>query len=334
MKRILQVVGVMLLTLLIVFLVGPHPDAPGLDTALPMVPTELEALEEAIEASERAVPNIRPNNEARIIWYDSIPRKTEYSIVYLPGFTASWAEGEPIHRDFARRYGCNLYLPRLYYHGLEDKDAMLAYHADSVVASAAHALAVGKQIGEKVVLMSTSTGGTLSLILAADHPDIAAVITYAPNIAVANPIAPMLNGPWGLQMARYAYDGNYNSYEAPEEYQQYWYTTYRIESLIELQNLIEYSMTEETFAKVTQPFFMGYYYKNEEEQDHVVSVPAMLEMFEQLGTPDHLKRQVAFPDVGHHVVGSYLTSQDLASVAEATYAFAEEILGWQAVKED
>lgn len=331
MKIALWTIGIMLVIMIIVFILGPRPVSPKVITALPAVAADLVALEESIRIAEQAVPNLKPDNEARIIWFDGSPQKTEYSIVYLPGFTASWAEGEPIHRDFARRYGCNLYLPRLYYHGLNDDDAMLNYAADSVVASAAHALAIGRQIGEKVVLMSTSTGGTLSLILAADHPEIAALITYSPNIAVANLAAPLLNGPWGLQLARYVYDGDYSSYEAPEDYRQYWYTKYRIEALIELQNLIEHTMLPETFARVTQPFFMGYYYKNEEEQDLVVSVPAMKEMFRKLGTPEHLKREVAFPNVGHHVVGSYLTSKDLEGVAQATYAFAEEVLGWEPV---
>jgi len=34
---------------------------------------------------------------------------------------------------------------------------------------------------------------------------------------------------------------------------------------------------------------MGYYFKNEKFQDSVVSVEAMLKMFDQLGTPENLK---------------------------------------------
>jgi pimeloyl-ACP methyl ester carboxylesterase len=218
------------------------------------------------------------------------------------------------------------HIPRLYAHGLSGKDAMLTFNADSLLASAASALAVGKQLGEKVILMSTSTGGTLSLLLAAQDPDIAGIIAYSPNIAIANSAAFLLNGPWGLKIARAVYDGEYRSYEAPEDYQKYWSTTYRLEALVELQNMLEYGMNESLFSQIRQPFFLGYYYQNEEEQDPVVSVAAMQEMFQQISTPPALKREVAFPGVGDHILASYLKSKDLDTVRTATFAFAEEVL--------
>lgn len=326
MKKFLRLLGLVLLGLIILFVIGPSPARPHLRADVPAVSSNLPTLEAMINRREKSLPNIKPDNESRIIWLDSVPRKTEYCVVYLHGFTASWAEGEPIHREFAQRYGCNLYIPRLYAHGLSGKDDLLAFQADSLMASAVEALAVGRQLGEKVILMSTSTGGTLSLLLAAAHPDIAGVIAYSPNIAIANSAAFLLNGPWGLQIARQVYGSNYRTYEAPEAYQKYWTTTYRLEALVELENLLEYGMTESTFSQVHQPFFLGYYYKNDEEQDQVVSVAAMQEMFRQLATPDEWKREVAFPEAGDHIIASYLKSKDLDSVRKATFSFAEEVL--------
>ncbi len=75
-----------------------------------------------------------------------------------------------------------------------------------------------------------------------------------------------------------------------------------------------------------QPVFLGYYYKDEIHQDSTVSVPAMLEMFQHLGTPEDQKRKVAFPNVGAHVMTSYITSKDLESVKMETNRFLEEVL--------
>lgn len=326
MKRFFRILGLVVLGLVILFVIGPSPAKPNLEVAVPTFTGDLSALESVIAAAEKATPEVKPDNESRIIWYDTIPRKTPYSVVYLHGFTASWAEGEPVHREFAERYGCNLYIPRLHAHGLAGNDAMLHFNADSLLASAARALAVGKQLGEKVILMSTSTGGTLSVLLAAQDPDIAGLIAYSPNIAINNPAAFLLNGPWGLKIAQMVYGSEYRTYEAPEDYKRYWSTTYRLEALVELQNMIEYGMTEQTFSRITQPFFLGYYYKNEEEQDPVVSVAAMQEMFRQIGTSPELKREQAFSTVGDHILASYLKSQDLDAVRKATFAFAEEVL--------
>jgi hypothetical protein len=100
-----------------------------------------------------------------------------------------------------------------------------------------------------------------------------------------------------------------------------------VEAVVRLQKMLEESMVPQTFEKVTQPLFMGYYYKNEAEKDEVVSVAAMREMFEQLGTAEEQKRSVAFPDVGDHIIASYLKSKDLESVRRETFRFAEEVLG-------
>ena len=35
------------------------------------------------------------------------------SVVYLHGFSASQEEGDPVHYDFAQKFGCNLFLAAL-----------------------------------------------------------------------------------------------------------------------------------------------------------------------------------------------------------------------------
>ena len=55
-------------------------------------------------------------------------------------------------------------------------------------------------------------------------------------------------------------------------------------------------MTREVFQKVTQPYFLGYYYKNEEEKDWIVSIEAMQEFHRLSGTPSHQKIMKAFPE--------------------------------------
>ena len=52
----------------------------------------------------------------------------------------------------------------------------------------------------------------------------------------------------------------------------------------------------------------------------------MLKMFDQLGTPENLKRKVAIPNGGNHVLGSYLTSKDLPGVETAINSFVGNVL--------
>ena len=86
---------------------------------MPVVPAEAVPLEQYVQ-KEEAAHKLKPDNEARILWAnDSLKNKTEYSLVYLHGFTASQGEGDPVHRDMAKKFGCNLYLSRLAEHGVD-----------------------------------------------------------------------------------------------------------------------------------------------------------------------------------------------------------------------
>ncbi len=313
---------------IVIYMLGPKAPEPQLDTALPEVSTDLRDLEEQIAMAESKVPDIKPHNTSTIVWAtDSLKEKTPYSLVYLHGFSASQGEGDPLHRDFARRYGMNLYLPRLAEHGRSGKDLLLGLSPEKLTASAKEAVAIGQQLGDSVILMSCSTGGTLSLYLASEHPEIHSMISYSPNVDIYDGASELLTMPWGLEILELVEGGKYHQFETTGDGHLYWTSKYRIEAIVGLKSLIQHTMTPEVFAKVEQPFFMGYYYKNDSLQDKVVSVPRMLEMYEQLGTPGNRKRKVAFPNAGHHVISSKHTSQDLESVRQETFAFAEEVLG-------
>jgi esterase/lipase len=231
-------------------------------------------------------------------------------------------EGDPVHKNIAKQFHCNLYLARLAEHGIDSTDDLINLTAENYWESAKQAYAIGKKLGKKVILMSTSTGGTLSLQLAAAYPEIAGLIMYSPNIAINNPAAGLLNHPWGLQIARVVKGGNYANIEYKNnDYPKYWNTHYRLEATVELQNLVEATMTKEQFAKVNQPCLTLYYYKDEANQDHVVKVSAIKEMFAAIHTPDSLKKAVAIPNAESHVLGSPIVSKDIVTVEKETAAF-------------
>ena len=316
-----------LVALTTLYLLGPSPKKPVYDTTIPGVPTELNTLEEHVKSIESKV-NVKPDNEARIVWAnDSLKQKTEYVVLYLHGFSASQEEGDPVHENFAKKFGCNLYLARLSEHGLVSDEPMKEMTADKLWNSAVEAYAIAKQLGEKIIVMSTSTGGTLSLMLCAAYPEIHSQILLSPNIRIFDLNSRLLNDPWGLQIAKLVMGKDYFlTANQTEIYKKYWYSKYPLESLIELEELVETGMTKENFSKVKQPTLLLYYYKNENEQDNVVSVAAMKEMFEQLGTASNMKKQVAIPNAGNHVIGGAIVSQDIAAVEKEAEQFAQEIL--------
>lgn len=325
-RKTLKILFSLVLFLALVYFVGPTPTHTEISKSIVPLGIDPVTLDSYLHEKEAGQPFIKQDNEARIVWFDSSGVKTEYAVVYLHGFSASQGEGYPVHLEFANRYGCNLYLPRLPGHGRADSLAMKGLTAEDLVEGAKEAIAIGRLIGDKVIVMSTSTGGTLALYLASGN-DVHSLILYSPNIAIKDGGAKALTGPWGRQLGEYLLGGefvNWGAASGPDSL--YWNRLYHIDGLIAMQDLIDQSMKESTFKEIRFPTFLGYYYKNEQEQDMTVSVDRMQWMYELLGTPDSMKMERAFTAVGAHVIAGEYKSKDIKAVQKATYQFAEEIL--------
>jgi len=324
--RLLKKLLVFLAILLLVYFLGPNPKTPDYSTQLPLIPVT-DSIDDYVTTLEDR-HTIKADNEARVVWAnDSVHTKTPYAIVYLHGFSASQEEGNPVHRNLAKQFGANLYLSRLSGHGIDTSDALLNMTATSLWETAKEAYAIGKQLGDKVILMGTSTGGTLALQLAAAYPDIAGLILLSPNIAINDPNAWITNNPWGLQIARLVKGGKLNIIpNKTDEYKKYWNQTYRLEAVTELQELLETTMNKNTFEKIHQPLLTLYYYKNEKEQDPVVKVSEMKKMFEEVSTPAGLKRMIPIPNAGSHVLGSPIQSKDIITVEKEAATFLREVM--------
>lgn len=313
--------------ILVLYWVGPNPADPVYTNDLPVLSDSPQQLEMYVAEQEKKHP-IKPDNQARIVWNnDSLKNITEYALVYLHGFSASQEEGNPVHRNLAKAFGCNLYLARLAEHGIDTSDALMNYTAEGLWQTAKEAYAIGKKLGKKVILMGTSTGGTVALQLAAAFPEIAGIILYSPNIAINDPNAWLLNNPWGLQIARLVKGSNFNTAGQDDStYKKYWNHTYRLEATVQLQELLETTMVPATFGAVRQPVLALYYFKDENNQDKVVKVSAIQKMMQELGTPDSLKRSVAMANAGNHVLASPIVSKDVAGVEKETSTFLQQVM--------
>jgi esterase/lipase len=330
--RLLKILAALTIVLFFVYWLGPRPATPIYASTLPSVPSNPIALINYVQ-QEESKHLVKKDNEAEIVWADSSTKhKTAYSIVYLHGFSASKMEGAPTHVEIAKKFGCNLYLARLSQHGIDTTDALVNMTADNLWETAKQAYAIGKQLGEKVILMGTSTGGTLALQLAATYPDIIGLILYSPNIAINDPNAWLINNPWGLQIARLVKGSNYNIIKADTVYSKYWNTKYRLEAVASVEELLETKMNASTFQSIKQPVLTLYYYKDEQHQDPVVKVSATKKMFEQLATSKELKRAIAMPNTGNHVIGSPILSKDVTGVQQETIRFMQEIMHMNVIK--
>lgn len=316
------------LILIGLYLIGPRAKYEAFDGKIENSDLSIYDLDTYITQQNSKVKNLKPNNQSQLIWADSV-RKTAYSIVYLHGFSASPMEGDPIHLELAKRYGANLYIPRLAGHGIDDDRSFENLSPGDLIASAKEAIAIGQLLGDKLILMSCSTGSTLALYLAAKNPELVhAHLLFSPNIDLYASSSALLTMPWGQQLTKVLI-GDSRSIESFKgtEMENYWTTTYHSQGIIALKYLVENTMTEDILSQVKQPYLLGYYYKDEEHFDEVVSIEAMKWFNEISATPPEQKRLVAFPDVGVHVMVSALQSKNLQQVRKVTFDFVENVLG-------
>ena len=197
MTRIIPWLMGIAILLVIVYMLGPRESTEDLTGTYPEVPEDLIELEAFVKAKEDTVEGLKANNQAQIIWADSTEKKkTPFSILYVHGFGASQMEGDPVHRKIAEHFGANLFLSRLPEHGIDRPNAFEYLDASKLVQGAREAYMISKQLGEQVIVIGTSMGGALSLILAEERPEIHAMLLYSPCIAIYGDKLDPLFQPW------------------------------------------------------------------------------------------------------------------------------------------
>lgn len=323
----------LVLILVIVYFSGPKADFKKVDNKLVQIKYPIEDLEYMIDQREAKVEGIKDDNQSQFYWIDSL-QKTEYAVVYLHGFSASHGECQPILTNFAERYGCNSYYPRLYKHGLEDVDVMKDLTPKGLMDSAKEAIAIGKSIGEKLIVISTSTGSALAFYLAANDPDIHALISTSPNFDLFDTRSQLLVQPWGKQIFRKMMGSNYRQWEAPDFVNRYWTTKNRIEAHIAIRDLLDQTMKNATFQAITQPVYISYYFKDEDNMDNVISVDAIRRFAKELSTPDSLKMVHPVANAQGHVISSQYMNENWEDVQDSIFVFAEQKLGLRELVKD
>ncbi len=306
---------VALLAAAVVDLATPPPlrSAP----ALPALPGDIDAWLSDREAHIDEGPGVIEGTAKRIRWHAGHER-TPIAIVHLHGFSASRQETAPLADLVADALGANLFETRLAGHGLR-RDSLVGTRAEDWQADAAEALAIGARLGERVVILSTSTGATLAASML-DHPAMKAVdaiVMISPNFAPHDPRARWLTGPAGALIARVA-AGPTRSWTPYNELQaRYWTTRYPIGAAVEMMRLVD--RANRMLPGAMQQRWLVFV----SDEDTVVSAAAAEAIFEATSAP--AKALIRVDDSGdpsrHVLAGDILSPATTAGIAAAIVDF-------------
>ncbi|ETA72972.1 MULTISPECIES: alpha/beta hydrolase [Mesorhizobium] len=316
-RRIVLAVLALVAVLALAFVYGPRVPV---NTTIRFDPSVIGDDPQAYVAKEEAaVPGIRDGLEKEIVWANPmVHAKTPLSIVYIHGFSASKGEVRPLADDVADLLDANLFYTRLTGHG-QDGAAMTQGSVNAWINDYEEALAIGRAIGDKVIVISTSTGGSLAA-WAATQPGasngVAAIAFISPNFGVKASGAEILTMPWGKQIAELVI-GKERSFVARNAlHQKFWTTRYPVAATLPMQALTELAYRAPVEKADIPALFIF------SDSDRVVRPDRTREIAGRWGAPHELVPVDDTGDPDNHVIAG-----DVLSPSTTTF-LAQRIAVW------
>lgn len=282
-------------------------------------------LDAYLQQAESDVPDLRRGDERGIVWFNPDHAPTSVSIVYLHGFSADRHELEPIVSELGQELGANVYFARLRGHG-RGGSAMAEATVEDWFADTAEAVAIGGRIGERVVLMGTSTGGTLAVWAATRREArsrLAALVLVSPNFHPKNRAARLLLYPWGGWVARIIAGDERCFTPVNPAQERHWTTCYPTSALSTMMALVEHVRTMD-LSRIDVPTLTLY-----SPDDTVVDAAETERVLARLSGTDPQSYVVeGSSDPSRHVLaGDILSPATGDDVRRTIVAFLAEALG-------
>ena len=145
-----------------------------------------------IQAQEAQLPNLHPLCGTQLHTHGD---KAAEVVVFLHGFTSCPDQFSQLGQTYFEA-GYNVYIPREPQHGLTDRlgNPLREYNAEELVDFASQTADIAQGLGERVIVVGLSGGGTMATWLAQERADVDLAVTIAPFLGIGF-IPRLLNRP-------------------------------------------------------------------------------------------------------------------------------------------
>lgn len=304
-------------SLLIIFLAGPRVDT---DTSLRPI-TLPEDLDNYLKNSEATIDDITPGTEKTILWVEKPGVKTPISVIYLHGFSATRQEAAPLAEIVADNLGANLFYTRFSGHG-RTNEAMLECTVNAYANDIYEAIEIGRRIGDKVIVIGLSTGGTAATWLAmqpmAKH--VSAFILISPNFGLVDKRSFLLTWPWGGRIAELVNGLEYGWEPRNELHGKYWTCRFPTRALLPMMEFVKLtrSLPLDTIQKAMLVIYSP--------DDQIVASDAIEKTFKKIGS--NRKRLIAIINTDapqdHVLAGDILAADSTRKIADIILEFVRQ----------
>jgi alpha-beta hydrolase superfamily lysophospholipase len=291
----------------VIYLVGPRESVGRIDSSKELVLAD--DLDLFLESSEAKFGDDLVGETAKkIFWAPGFEGKqTPLSVVYLHGFSGSHMTLAPVMNEVASELGANLYCARYAGHGLKDPEGFGGALGDATlqewVDDTREALAIGRRIGERVVILANSTAAPIATRLASEGqaPDV--LVFLSPNFGPKSLFSELLLKPWGRQIAWLSCWGEYGY--APQnimgaDHARYATTRYPSGALMAMMKTVEYGRAAD-LERIDVPTLVLY-----SVEDQVVSSAKTEDYCGRIGSGSATLMPVTTSHVEKHVLAGEL----------------------------
>ncbi|MEH6721387.1 MAG: alpha/beta fold hydrolase [Aurantimonas endophytica] len=320
-RLVLAFVFLLALAIAAVWFAGPREPA---DLTVTFDPSVIGSDPEAYLArTEADVPNLRPNAQKEIVWaFPASRARTPLAIVYVHGFSAAKGETRPLADEVARALGANLFYTRLAGHG-RDGAAMEQASVNDWINDLAEAVAVGRTIGNRVIVIATSTGATLAATGAAKGgfmQDVAGLVLISPNFGLLDRWSFALDLPFVREILPLFGGDTYGFETASPAQAENWTTRYPISALAPMGALVRAARSAD-FQAVLTPLLVLY-----SRSDAIVDPAATEVVVAEWAGPAEAVEITGSGDPANHVLaGDILSPQTTADVAARITAWIKAL---------
>lgn len=277
MKNLMLPIAIPILVFFVLWLIGPRFIISKAPTHILELPDDIDGY---LADSEATISGLKEGIQKEITWAHEDKRQTEYSIIYLHGFSSSRKELSPVMENIAGELGANLFFTRFKGHGSQTGELMATANRNDWMEDALEARVIGHRIGKKLIIAGTSHGGLLAAWVATQKLDIkpVALILISPNFAPKDKRTQLLTMPWGKQVLPFFF-GSHRVWEPQNSgHDYYWNTQYPSQALFPMMAQVNY-ITPRTPHEVDIPTLVFY-----STQDTTVESQTIETAFQQFPT--------------------------------------------------
>lgn len=285
---------------------GPRnaSEADAAPLPVPALPATPNALPEHLARLEARHAGVLPGTEKTVRFSRGRSERSAWAVVYLHGFSATRQETAPLTDLVADALGAHTFATRLTGHG-QGGAALAGASVAAWKADALEALAVGRLLGDRVLVIGVSTGAGLAAWLA-QQPQAqrdTAWVLVSPNFGLRERTSEIINWPWGRAIARVVAGPEHSFEPRNSEHARYWTTRYPVEALYPMMASVHLARTL-PLERWHTPVLMLL-----APEDRVIDPEAARAAFARLGAKD--KRLVEVSDSSdalQHVIAGRILS--------------------------